>query len=148
MTIENFNCRRKSVDRRNKGTSLFSKYTFWGERRHNRRQNDRSQGYYVDKPHQEIIGLVFAIGALCVLDAVLTLYHIDNGASEANPIMNYFLSKGTLYFLFFKALITIPGLVVLLQHQNFARMRIVINLIAYLYLFVVLYHLVLFVFYA
>lgn len=138
-------CRRERGDRRQKPTPLFSRYTFFGDRRHHRREDDKSGGYYVDRPHKEMIMVIGAIAFLCLMDAILTLFHIGRGAVEINPVMNYYLSLGNGYFFLFKTLITIPALIILLLHQNFYYIRKVVTCIGCLYSFVVVYHVLLFV---
>ncbi len=138
-------CRRNRQERRREPTPVVSKHTFKGERRSHRRQGDKGRGYYVDRPQKEMVLLIGAIGVLCALDAVLTLYHLGRGAVEINPVVNYYLTLGSGYFFLFKALITIPALIILLLHQNFYYIKKVVTCIGGLYSLVVVYHLLLFV---
>ncbi len=140
-------CRRNGGgDRRSKATPLVSKFTFRGERRYHRRQGDlHRKNCYVDRPQKEMVLIIAAISALCLLDALLTLYHLANGAVEVNPVMNYYLSMGSGYFFLAKMFITIPALILLLLHQNFYYIKRIVTCIAGLYSAVVIYHLVLFV---
>jgi hypothetical protein len=65
-----------------------------------------------------------------LIDAILTLYAVNKGAEEANPIMKFALNHGfflevkiLISFLFFLALIRINSLPI--------KMALLVNLIAY-----------------
>ncbi len=49
---------------------------------------------------------------------MLTLYLIRNGATEVNPIMEYYLKYGPLPFLAAKYLLTTASVILLLIHKN------------------------------
>ena len=55
---------------------------------------------------------------LSIFDALLTLILIDNGSSELNPVMAYFLQHGLLPFIVAKYFLTSMGVVVLLIFKN------------------------------
>jgi hypothetical protein len=58
-----------------------------------------------------------------VLDALLTLYLIDQGSTELNPIMSYFLKYGPFVFMGAKYLLTCLGVIILLLFRNVLRKR-------------------------
>jgi hypothetical protein len=137
------NCRRSRQDRRRRQTPWLSKYTFIGSRRQNRRREDCNHNYYVDVYDSDIIKLVLLIFFLCILDAVLTILLLNQGASELNPIMDYYLGLGKEYFLAVKTFCTSIGLLILLIHQNFRRVRKIIKYICAFYGLVITYQLAL-----
>ena len=134
--------RREAPDRRREPTRLISRYVFFGNRRVNRRATDAQKNYYVDRYSARAYGAVVAILLLCAADAVFTIYHLNRGATEVNPIMNFALSFGTLHFLIIKYVLTVAGLFVLLTHKNFIVARIATICITGMYALLLAYHLV------
>jgi hypothetical protein len=57
---------------------------------------------------------------LCILDGGLTIFLVEKGAWEANPLMRYALSVSHVYFLILKYFLTAGGLLFLL-HQGHRR---------------------------
>jgi hypothetical protein len=55
---------------------------------------------------------------LSMVDAFLTLFLIDNGAREVNPIMAYCLSHGPSTFILIKYIITCISVLILLILSN------------------------------
>jgi len=140
---ENRACRRRLKDRRRQPTPLFSRYTFVGRRRGLRRREERYQGHYVDRFNGWFLGLILAIFILSLLDGFLTVFHLRNGAVELNPIMRYYLELSPAYFLLVKTFTTGVGLLILLLHQNFLRIRRIIYAIIAGYTVLVSYQLML-----
>jgi hypothetical protein len=62
--------------------------------------------------------LFFVVGA-SVLDALLTLFFLQNGGSEANPFMSLVLSHGQTPFMGIKMALTGIGAWFLAAHQYF-----------------------------
>ena len=60
---------------------------------------------------------------LSVLDALLTLYLIDNGSRELNPVMSYFIEYGAFVFMGAKYFLTCTGVIILLLFRNVLRKR-------------------------
>ena len=118
-------CRRAN-DRRQRSTPMISRYLFVGRRWANRRQSDPQTEYYVDRPHKWLIVLVLFVVLLGTLDALFTFKLLIEGGTEMIPLINFYLDIGWGYCMFFKFVLTIVGLLVLLLHQNFFRMRRVI----------------------
>jgi hypothetical protein len=52
------------------------------------------------------------------VDAFFTLYLIEHGATEINPIMAYFLNLGPWPFIFIKYFLTCAGILCLLVAHN------------------------------
>jgi hypothetical protein len=135
-------CRRYK-DRRRRPTPLFSKYTFIGSRRGNRRRNDQCHDYYVDIYDSRVVGIILLIFSFCILDGILTLVLLGRGASELNPVMDYYLKLGKGYFFTFKLIVTGSGLLTLLIHQNFKRVQKIIGGICTFYALLITYQLTL-----
>ncbi len=138
-------CLRKCRDRRRNPTPCISKYTLVGSRRKNRRLNDKYHNYYVDVVDHKLAKMVVLIFSLSALDALLTLILLSRGASELNPIIEYYLNLGNSYFFLFKLAITGIGLLTLLIHQNFILVKRIIEGICGFYLLLVTYQVTLLV---
>lgn len=132
---------RHIADRRQRPTPLFSKYMFIGRRRRNRRETDPRYGYYVDRYGARSVLAMLIIIVLCAADAVFTIYHLRRGATEINPLMNFALSLGTLYFLVFKYALTGVGIFFLLTHKNFITARVATVTVIAMYCLLLAYHL-------
>lgn len=112
--------RRSGADRRAAPTPAVGSYWLRGKRMYLRREAEIGSGYYVDHPGRTALFAVGTLAMLVVLDGVLTLYLIERGAFEANPVMAFFLSLGVPVFLSVKYGVTLVALAVLLIHKNFA----------------------------
>jgi hypothetical protein len=55
---------------------------------------------------------------MSLLDALLTLYLIDHGSTELNPVMAYFIAKGPLVFTIVKYFLTSLAVVIFLLAFN------------------------------
>jgi hypothetical protein len=110
---------RKQNDRRSSPTSPFSLRSLFGSRRHIRRKEDRASHFYVDRYDSASVLAVLCTLLLSVADAFLTLKLIHAGATELNPVMEYYLREGPLSFLMVKYLLTSSCLIVLLIHKNY-----------------------------
>ena len=119
--------KRIRTDRRQRKVSL--RYLLCGGRRQTiRRYEDRQNYFYVDRYRQSLFGVIVLILFLSVMDAILTLYLINHGAIEINPIMAFYLEVGPYTFLFVKYALTSVGLLILLIFRNIVlrplRMRV------------------------
>ena len=132
---------RRSGDRRNKPTPLFSRYMLFGGRRTGDRRIAGSPNQYVDRYEAWLVGALVAISALCALDAVFTLLYIQKGGSEANPVMAVVIEWGPLPFLVIKCVVTNLGLVILCLHKNFRYVKAVICWLLAIYSALLVYHL-------
>lgn len=124
------------MDRRRKSPfnrrGLFS----GGRRESGRRYTDRQRPLLADRYQQSLFGVIVLILFLSVIDAILTLFLIDHGAIELNPIMAFYLGVGPYTFLFVKYALTSVGLILLLLFRRlFLRsMRIFAGSLLYLIL--------------
>ncbi len=96
-----------------------TRYLFFGRRNKVRRTDDHHQKrYFLDHYSLVVFSIILGIILLSITDAILTLFLIHNGASEANPIMEHFLKYGPLPFFAAKYLLTTASVVLLLIYKN------------------------------
>ena len=65
--------KKRQKDRRRKPTPPFSKYTYLGLRKKNRRTEDRKKNYYVDRYGRKTLVFAFLVVVLCLIDTSVTL---------------------------------------------------------------------------
>ncbi len=111
--------KRSSIDRRKKNSPLFSKYLLVGRRTKPRREADRLRPQNVDRYSSKILAIIIGILALSMLDALFTLFLIDNGAKEVNPLMAYYLDLSPELFVFIKYFLTSAAVVLILFCKDF-----------------------------
>ncbi len=132
---------RKSVkDRRKKPTPIFSRHTFFGRRKSNRRCADNQYNYYVDLYSARLFFILLLIIVFSLLDAGYTYRYISLGGRELNPIMDYFLNRGGFSFFSYKFVMTGIGVFVLCLHKNFLFARSMITVILVCYILLMFYH--------
>ena len=87
--------------------------------------------------------LLFGIFVSNILDATLTLMWIDAGiASEANPIMNYLLQMGDLWF-FAGKILTVTASCLILFHLRHLKLTKIVSLFACcVYIAIVTFHII------
>lgn len=119
--------KRSGIDRRQDMRGGFKYFLFNGRRTRIRREDDRQRAYFFDRYDPKLFAAIMAILMLSIFDALLTLYLIDAGSFELNPIMAYFLEYGPLPFFVAKYLLTITGVVILLIFKNAFLTRAKIN---------------------
>ena len=83
-----------------------------------RRREERNTIFWADRYSQTLFGAVVLILFFSVLDGLLTLFLIDHGATELNPVMAYYLDVGPYAFFSVKYLLTSVAVVILLLCQN------------------------------
>ncbi len=106
---------------------------FGGRRETLRRYEDRQNFFYVDRYRQSLFGVIVLILFLSVIDAILTLFLINHGAIEINPIMAFYLEVGPYTFLFVKYALTSVGLFVLVIFRNVFLKPIKIHVGSFIY---------------
>jgi len=133
--------RRDAWDRRSRPTPMLSRYWLFGRRRDARR-DEGSRNIYVDRYSGGELFLIFGVLALSVLDMVFTLFHLNAGGAEANPIMAWTLDVGGhSFFKFVKLLTTFIGLFILLVHVKFRRVKALLTFTFVLYSALFVFHL-------
>ncbi len=115
--------RRHGGDRRRRATPMFSRFTLRGRRTRHRRDSDMLYGRYIDRSTGRHLALILLMMVFITLDAMSTLYIIDNGGNEVNPIMERALQRGVGWFLMVK-LGPLPVAFLLLSiHRYFTWVR-------------------------
>ncbi len=127
-------------DRRSDPTSFISTLRFGGRRKGFRRNGER-QNRYVDCLSLRTIILTLIILTLSIFDAFFTLVHLENGASELNPLMKQLIQSG------FESVVIIKSLGIgliacfLAIHQNFKISFYGMHVLAAAYVVLLIYHL-------
>lgn len=108
--------RRNGTDRRKKGIWwLITTLKYQKRRRYVRRAEDRKRIVLLDHYSGSVVMLLIMILLLSVTDALLTLFLIEHGATELNPVMNYYLKKGPPSFIIVKYLLTASSAMLLVM---------------------------------
>lgn len=117
--------RRHSPDRRQFTVRTLEHGLLKPARHHARRSVDRRHAQ-LDIVDEGAAVLAIALMVLSILDALFTLTLISHGASELNPVMNYFLQFGPWVFVGVKLAVTAIAGVALVATANirlFGRFR-------------------------
>jgi hypothetical protein len=117
-TDHGLNNMRSGTDRRNRRGINFRSLGFGGKREHIRRKEDMQKYFSVDRYSPSIFAAIIIILFLSVVDALLTLFLVENGAFEVNPIMAFYLKIGPYSFLAVKYGLTSIGVFVFLLLRN------------------------------
>lgn len=83
-----------------------------------RRDMDKKHFIFVDRYNPWLLMFIVLLIILSLADAFFTLYLIEHGATEINPIMAYSLSLGPWIFIFSKYFLTCSGILCLLVAHN------------------------------
>jgi hypothetical protein len=126
--------KRSGKDRRDKSGFKIRSFLFGGRREKIRRREDTRRIFYVDHYSSGLFAIIVSILFLCVVDALLTLFLLDHGAYEVNPVMAYFLEFGPYTFFASKYLLTIIPTICLLMFRNIVLRTMKISTRSVLYL--------------
>ena len=110
--------KRRGRDRRTNHKNQLKYFLFNGQRERARRDEDRARVFIFDRYNPKLFAAITAILMLSIFDALFTLILIENGSSELNPVMAYFLQHGLLPFIAAKYFLTSIGVVILLIFKN------------------------------
>jgi hypothetical protein len=110
--------KRNEGDRRQSRIPRLRFLIFGGRRRQVRREEDRKSIIIMDSYSQSLFAVIIGILCLSLIDAVMTLHLIGHGAKEINPIMAYFLDKGTVIFIAAKYILTSAAVIIILLVKN------------------------------
>ena len=132
-------CNRSGKDRRTKSGFSIRSLLFSGRRSKIRRQADTNKIFYVDQFSQGLFILIVSILFLGVIDALLTLWLLNRGAYEVNPIMKYFLQIGPYTFFIFKYFLTVTSVIFLLIFRNVSIRGIRLKARSALYYIIIFY---------
>jgi hypothetical protein len=101
------------------------RYLFYqGRRRQIRRQADHHRILLLDHYSSTLFATMVLILAFSVMDAYLTLWLVDRGATELNPVMAYFLTHGPAVFIGAKYLFTSLSVVILVLFSHVFLCRV------------------------
>jgi hypothetical protein len=117
------NDRRSGEDRRKRMTSL-GQMILYGQRETIRREADQQRLIWVDRYDPTLFFSIITVVLLSMTDAFLTLFLVNKGATEINPIMAYCLSLGPSMFILIKYVLTCLSVLVLLILSNVFIQRI------------------------
>ena len=110
--------RRSGVDRRKSSGITIRSFLAGGRRKAFRRREDEQKIYHVDQYNAFYFsGIVFVL-ILSAMDALLTLFLVDNGAVELNPVMDFYIQSGPYHFFATKYALTTIGVFSLLILRN------------------------------
>ena len=110
--------RRTHAERRNLKRGGGMRHLMFGSRQQARRQSDRNRILYFDRYSKTVFRLIVLILFFSVVDAFLTLFLIDHGAIELNPLMAFYIDLGPLLFVTVKCALTCLSIFVLLVYSN------------------------------
>ena len=122
---DTFDTDRRSGNDRRKQTGINLRSMMGnGKRRLIRRLEDRNKIFLVDHYSPKLFAAIIAIIFLSVIDALLTLYLINHGAHELNPVMAYYIDVGPYTFFTLKFALTIIGAITLLIFRELISFHI------------------------
>lgn len=87
-----------------------------------RRKSDERFHYYLDRYPAQIVVMLIVLLFLSLTDAYITLYLLDRGGRELNPVMDLLLQQGAGTFLLVKYMLTGVGALWLVVHRNYRFM--------------------------
>ena len=134
--------RRSGMERRMLSSINVRSILYGGNRALIRRQEDRERIFFVDQYSPKLFAAIVVILFLCVLDALLTLFLLSNGAYETNPVMAYLLNIGPYTFYFTKYAITIIATFGLFVFRSMVIQKFNLSVHSLIYFVVGLYFMV------
>jgi hypothetical protein len=134
---DTFDTDRRSGNDRRKQTGINLRSMMGnGKRRLIRRLEDRNKIFLVDHYSPKLFAAIIAIIFLSVIDALLTLFLMNHGAHEVNPVMAYYITVGPYTFFTLKFALTIIGAITLLIFRNIIPQSFKVRTYSLLYLVV------------
>ncbi len=127
----------RGPDRRTRTTPRISRYSFLGGRRRGARREDELEGSFVDLYNPFLMLVIGWVALMNVGDSFFTLFHLQAGGIELNPVAERLLECGRFHFVFWKSLLISIALLVLCVHKNFflARLGLWASVLCYTLLF-------------
>lgn len=139
MEEKEYNYVPRHGDRRKNPTAFFSEYTFCG-RRCAMRRADEQYNYYVDRLGGRAWVVIAVVIISSIIDSLFTIYFLNKGFLEVNPIMNVAVFVSKPFFIVFKYTITIIGILIIAIHKNFRYVKILMAVIIAMYTILNMYH--------
>jgi Domain of unknown function (DUF5658) len=131
---------RKLADRRTRPTSFWNAAFRFRGRRAGFRRSEEGYRAYVDQPSRRVVFLALFIMLASIGDAVLTLIHLENGGSEANPVMALLLRQSATSFVGVKMSLTGIATWLLAAHELFPLSFQALHGMAVVYGFLLIFH--------
>jgi hypothetical protein len=122
---------------------MLSRHTFGGRRKGFRRGPDQENGGYVDRYSASLLFFLILIAGLNILDSLFTMIILDHGGTEANPLVRSAIEVYGRHFWAWKFSIVSLNLILLCLHSWFRYVRKIVMGLAFVYLAIVLYQIVL-----
>ena len=110
--------RRSGKDRRRHKIPEIKSLFIHKRRKTIRRQDDKENIFYFDQYSSILFGAIVVFLLLNIIDGWLTLFLLDHGATEINPIMAYFLNFGPLTFMSVKYFLACYSVIILVIFNN------------------------------
>ncbi|MEW6745950.1 MAG: DUF5658 family protein [Planctomycetota bacterium] len=130
-------------DRRRRPTPAFSRYAFFGGRRHGSRRTGEVEGTFVDLYSRRLVLLLLVFFGLTLIDSVSTVAYLQIGGRELNPLARWLLAYGPRTFVVSKGIMTAALVLFAMLHKNFRYARWALGIGFGFYFFLAVYHLVL-----
>jgi hypothetical protein len=134
---------QRGPDRRRRATPMISRYTFFGGRRRAGRRDGESENIYVDVYSPRLVLLLLFFFALTVVDSVSTLIYLGKGGEELNPVAQWMIDQGSIYFVLVKGVLSGLCLLFVMLHKTFRPARYALGVGLAFYTALGAYHLVL-----
>jgi hypothetical protein len=126
--------RRTGFDRRKLTGITMRTFVGNGNRSNIRREEDHGHIFLVDQYSPVLFVAIVGILFLCVIDAILTLYLLNRGAYESNPLMAYLLNFGPYALFITKFAMTILGTFALFMFRGVVVRKLNVTTHSFLYL--------------
>lgn len=130
----------RGPDRRRQATPRLSRFSFVGGRRVVVRRVEEREGAFVDLYRPTILALLCWVALMNSADSFFTIYHLQVGGIELNPLAAALLETGRLGFVLGKSVLIALALLVLCMHKNFSLARIGLGTALATYTGLVVYH--------
>lgn len=143
VDVEKKKAPKRKEDRRKSPTPMISRYTFRGKRKASRRDLEK-YNYYVDRLGKRVWTVIGTVMFLSILDSLFTLYFLNRGFQEINPVMNFALFISKPAFILIKYALTIIGILLIAIHKRFIFVKELMILIIVMYTLLNCYHIYLF----
>ncbi len=134
--------RRSGKDRRQDQISTFKRLFSSGLRESMRRAEDRNCIVVFDRYKPSLVVSIIIVLTLSLLDALLTLILLSQGAKELNPIMKFYLDYGTHEFIYVKYGLTVLPMIIILFSKEALITRYRIDIGVLFHVFAVIFGIV------
>lgn len=133
----------RGPDRRRQPTPMISRFSFLGGRRQSGRRSGESENVYVDVYSPRLVLLLLLFFSLTVVDSVSTLSYLGKGGRELNPIAQWLIDQGGVFFVLAKGVLSGLCLLFVMLHKTFKPARVALGIGFAFYFALAGYHLVL-----